>query len=144
MTAERAHVLLASTRPPRRPFRWTSTPPPTPLGLQGQFLVPAVSTRSAPTPGNREIAYRIKNVSGQPDALIRLWQRPLLKRQQHDLDALAAALPSRSPESHAQVNEAVRHRLGPTANGGSSASLQPNASLLVDAVQAAMINGSVA
>jgi hypothetical protein len=38
---------------------------------------------------------RNRNVSGQPDAFVRLWQRRLLGSQQADTDRFAAELPPR-------------------------------------------------
>lgn len=64
------------------------------VSLQGQFWYRGEYT-FAPHPRGTEITYRIKNVSGAPGPVIKLWQRPLLKRQQHDLDTFASALPSR-------------------------------------------------
>jgi hypothetical protein len=94
MTAERAHVLLGLDQAAATTVSVDVDPTTDTLGLQGRFWYRGEYTFS-PHPRGTEIAYRIKNVSGQPDALIRLWQRTLLRRQQHDLDALAAALPSR-------------------------------------------------
>jgi hypothetical protein len=49
----------------------------------------------APHPDGTRVTYRIRNISGHPDFLIRLWQRRLLRTQQRDLDTYAAALPAR-------------------------------------------------
>jgi hypothetical protein len=94
MTAERAHILLGLDRAAATSVSVDVDPTTDTLGLQGQFWYRGEYTFT-PHPGGTEIAYRIKNVSGQPDTIIRLWQRRLLRRQQHDLDTLAAALPSR-------------------------------------------------
>ncbi|WP_157683316.1 hypothetical protein [Microlunatus soli] len=42
-----------------------------------------------------QVVYRIRNISGQPDLLIRLWQRSILKGQQHQLEQYAAELAQR-------------------------------------------------
>ena len=62
--------------------------------VQGEFWYRGEYT-FAPHAQGVEITYRIKNVSGMPDRLIRLWQRSALRRQQQNLDRLAASLPSR-------------------------------------------------
>jgi hypothetical protein len=64
------------------------------VGLQGQFWYRGEYT-FAPSGDRTEVTYRISNVSGQPDAIIRLWQRKMLSRRQRDVDAYAAALPGR-------------------------------------------------
>ncbi|WP_432891389.1 hypothetical protein ACQPYH_14675 [Kribbella sp. CA-245084] len=64
------------------------------VGMQGQYWYRGEYT-FGPHPDGTEITYRIVNVSGSPDAVIRLWQRKVLNNQQRDLDAFAADLPSR-------------------------------------------------
>ena len=46
-------------------------------------------------PDGSQVTYRIRNISGHPDFLIRLWQRRLLRAQQRDLDAYVVGLVSR-------------------------------------------------
>lgn len=41
------------------------------------------------------VTYRVRNISGFPDWLIRLWQRGHLKSQQRSVDRFAAELPGR-------------------------------------------------
>jgi hypothetical protein len=94
ITAKQAQVLLGLDQAAATTVSVDVDPTTDTLGLQGQFWYRGEYT-FAPHPGGTEITYRIKNVSGRPDAIIRLWQRALLRRQQHDLDAFAAALPSR-------------------------------------------------
>jgi hypothetical protein len=48
-----------------------------------------------PHPDGTQVTYRIRNISGHPDFLIRLWQRRLLRTQQRDVDAYVAALVGR-------------------------------------------------
>ena len=96
MTAQTAPVLLGLDRGAATTVSVDVDPTTDTLGLQGQFWYRGEYTFTA-HPRGTEIAYRIKNVSGQPDVIIRLWQRRILRRQQHDLDALAAALPARLP-----------------------------------------------
>jgi hypothetical protein len=55
---------------------------------QGEYLF-------APSPAGTMVTYRIRNISGLPDAAIRLWQRRMLKAQQADLERYAVALPRR-------------------------------------------------
>jgi hypothetical protein len=64
------------------------------VGLQGQFWYRGEYT-FAPLGDGTEITYRIVNVSGSPDAVIRLWQRKVLTNQQRDVDAFASDLPRR-------------------------------------------------
>jgi hypothetical protein len=49
----------------------------------------------APHPDGTRVTYRIRNISGHPDFLIRLWQRRTLRTQQRDVDAYAATLAGR-------------------------------------------------
>ncbi len=49
----------------------------------------------APHCDGTQVTYRIRNISGHPDLLIRLWQRRLLSSQQADTDRFAAELPAR-------------------------------------------------
>ena len=41
------------------------------------------------------VTYRIRNISGRPDWLIRIWQRRHLRTLQLDVDRFAAELPAR-------------------------------------------------
>ena len=94
ISAKRAHVLLGLDQAAATTVSVDVDLTTDTLGVQGQFWYRGEYTFT-PHPRGTEIAYRIKNVSGQPDTIIRLWQRRLLRRQQHDLDSLAAALPAR-------------------------------------------------
>jgi hypothetical protein len=49
----------------------------------------------SPRPDGTLVTYRIRNVSGTPDLVIRIWQRRMLRAQQTDLERYAAALPRR-------------------------------------------------
>lgn len=64
------------------------------LGMHGQFWYRGDYTFD-PHPAGTAITYRITNISGYPDALIRLWQRAALKRQQQDVETFAATLAAR-------------------------------------------------
>jgi hypothetical protein len=64
------------------------------IGLQGQFWYRGEYT-FAPHADGTEVTYRIKNVSGWPDAVIGLWQRKAVKGRQWDVEVYAAALPGR-------------------------------------------------
>ena len=64
------------------------------LAMQGQFWYRG-EYAFAPDGRGTLITYRVINVSGQPDAMIRIWQRASLRRQQRDTDAFAADLPNR-------------------------------------------------
>jgi hypothetical protein len=64
------------------------------VGMHGQYWYRG-DYSFAEHPGGTLVTYRITNISGQPDALIKLWQRKVLRRQQRDVDAFAAALPER-------------------------------------------------
>lgn len=55
---------------------------------QGEYLFAA-------HPDGTEVTYRVRNVSGQPDFAIRLWQRRTLRDQQRQLDQYVAALAQR-------------------------------------------------
>lgn len=88
-----AHILLGLDQAAASTVSLDVDPTTDTLGLQGQFWYRGEYTFTAHPQGTK-IVYRIKNVSGRSDAVIRLWQRRLLRRQQHDLDAFAAALPS--------------------------------------------------
>jgi hypothetical protein len=94
ITAEQAHVLLGLDPAAASTVSVDVDPSTGTLGLQGQFWYRGEYTFT-PHPRGTEIVHRIRNVSGRSDAVIRLWQRRHLGRQQQNLDALAAALPSR-------------------------------------------------
>ncbi|WP_427895254.1 hypothetical protein ACQHIV_16555 [Kribbella sp. GL6] len=66
----------------------------TTVGMQGQFWYRGEYTFT-PYGEGTEVTYRIRNVSGQADAVIRLWQRKVLKDQQRAVEAYAAELPGR-------------------------------------------------
>lgn len=56
---------------------------------QGEYVLePAGATETA-------VTYRIRNISGLPDRLIRVWQRAHLTSRQDVVDRFAAQLPSR-------------------------------------------------
>lgn len=92
LTEERCKVLLGLEH--ANPAGVSVDVDGTTVGLQGQFWYRGEYT-FAPYHGGTEVTYRITNVSGRPDAIIRLWQRKALKEQQRDVDAYAAALPGR-------------------------------------------------
>jgi hypothetical protein len=54
---------------------------------QGEYLF-------APCPDGTTVTYRIRNISGTPDSVIRFWQRRMLKAQQGDLERYVVALPN--------------------------------------------------
>ena len=64
------------------------------ISMQGQFWYRG-EFAFAPHSGGTEVTYRIKNVSGWPDVVIKFWQRKLLDRQRRELDAFVGALPVR-------------------------------------------------
>lgn len=64
------------------------------VGMQGQFWYRGEYT-FAPYGEGTEVTYRIHNVSGRPDGIIRIWQRKALKDQQRAVEAFAAELPRR-------------------------------------------------
>lgn len=94
LTAERCKVLLGLDQAGRAGVSVDADPDAATVGLQGQFWYRG-EYAFAPHRDGTEITYRIVNVSGSPDAVIGLWQRKVLNRQQRDLDAFAAALPGR-------------------------------------------------
>jgi len=55
---------------------------------QGEYLFAA-------HPRGTEVTYRIRNISGHPGFAIRLWQRRILRDQQHHLDQYVADLERR-------------------------------------------------
>ncbi|HZX05317.1 hypothetical protein [Kribbella sp.] len=65
------------------------------VGMQGQFWYRGEYTFTPYGENGTEVTYRIRNVSGRPDAVIRLWQRKMLKDQQRAVEAYAAELPGR-------------------------------------------------
>ncbi|MGZ0147056.1 hypothetical protein ACXJJ3_08285 [Kribbella sp. WER1] len=88
LTEERCKILLGS--PPGVSMDLDGAT----VGMQGQFWYRGEYTFAAYGEGT-EVTYRISNVSGRPDGIIRVWQRKALKNQQRDVDAYAAALPGR-------------------------------------------------
>ncbi|WP_125612259.1 hypothetical protein [Specibacter cremeus] len=46
-------------------------------------------------PQGTAVTYRIRNISGHPDLVIRVWQRRVLKAQQQNLDVYLLDLPNR-------------------------------------------------
>lgn len=49
----------------------------------------------APHADGTQVTYRIRNISGHPDVVIRLWQRRTLRTRQRQVEEYAAALPAR-------------------------------------------------
>jgi hypothetical protein len=94
LTEDRCLRLLGLDQISRAGLTVSADGPTGTVVVQGEFWYRGEYT-FASHPEGVEITYRIKNVSGMPDRLVRLWQRSVLRRQQQDLDRLAASLPSR-------------------------------------------------
>ncbi len=94
LTAERAAVVLGVDRANPAGVVVEADPGNCSVGMHGQYWYRG-DYSFAEHPDGTLITYRITNISGQPDALIRLWQRKVLRRQQRDVEAFAAVLPER-------------------------------------------------
>ncbi|TDU90514.1 hypothetical protein EV138_4105 [Kribbella voronezhensis] len=92
LTAERAAVVLGVDQANPAGVVVEADPGHRTVGMHGQYWYRG-DYSFAEHPGGTLVTYRITNISGQPDALIKVWQRKVLRRQQQDVEAFAAALP---------------------------------------------------
>lgn len=95
ITPDRAHLLLGVAHgtpdltigaEPDRSLVW----------MHGQYWYQG-EYEFAPDRAGTRVTYRIRNISGHPDAMIKMWQRRTLKAQDRAVAEFAAQLPRRVP-----------------------------------------------